>query len=468
MNNDSRYIVGIDLGTTNSAVYFIDTSLKRLTIKHFKVPQLKAAGEVDEGDLLPSFCYLPGATELPNGALELPWNPKAELAVGTFARDQGALVPGRLVASTKSWLSHSGVDREQAFLPWGSDLPGQNKSPVDVTALYLGHVRDAWNHRFSGMQDDDGTPCTLANQQVVVTIPASFDETARELTIEAARRAQYPELTLLEEPLAAFYAWLNKVGTRWKRHLKAGEKAVIIDVGGGTTDFSVVEMDDNGGLHRFAVGEHLLLGGDNIDISLARLIEQEWNEKLVPAEWSMLCQLCRQAKERLLEDEKLKSTEVTLIRRGSSVIAGSKTAKLTRERLYGLLDEGFYPSVPEDAPAPKRRGGIREMGLPYAAEPAVTLHLLHFLRFAARAAGDESGGLLYPNKILFNGGSMITPHTRGRIGRGLFACGRHRRGLLRQSTARHGHQGARWHLAFVLHRGCRQGRRAEADLPDFA
>lgn len=413
----SRYIVGIDLGTTNSVVYYADTEQKPARIRHFPVLQLIAPGETDHQALLPSFCYLPAGADANSDVLRLPWDETPTVVVGRMARDHGAAMVGRQIASAKSWLAHAGVDRTQPILPWGGTAGDDAKSPVAVTALFLNHVREAWNHRFGATRDRDGSPCLLENQQVVVTIPASFDETARELTLAAAREAGFGHLQLLEEPLAAFYAWLNRQGPAWRETLEPGAKVLIVDVGGGTTDFSFVEMDRDGALHRFAVGEHLLLGGDNIDIALARTVEKSWNTKLGPGDWASLCQLCRQAKEAILGDGKA-SHRVDFLAPGSSVIGGMRTAEVRREQLLELLENGFYPDVPADAPPCRKGAGMREMGLPYASEPAVTRHLLDFLRLAAKVAarlGNAAADRLYPDHILFNGGSMIPAPVRERI-----------------------------------------------------
>ena len=413
----SRYIVGIDLGTTNIVVFYVDTYAETPTINNFPIPQLVAAGEIDDRPLLPSYCYLPGTADLPEDATILPWD-EPDHIVGTFARDQGAQVPDRLVTSAKSWLAHAGVDRTRPILPWGNELGHQALSPVAVTATYLDHIRRAWNHRFAHALDKDESPCLLEHQQVIVTIPASFDETARELTISAARQAGYQQLALLEEPLAAFYAWLNHHENDWQQWIEPGEKILIVDVGGGTTDFSLVELDTGGALHRLAVGDHLLLGGDNIDIAIARDIEKQWNTELEGADWSLLCQLCRQAKETLL-NTKRKSADITLLAKGSSVLQNARKAKLQRNELMSMLVNGFYPEVVADEPPIPRRSGIRAMGLPYASEPAVTRHLLEFLLYAHRLThpGTDAAGTdaVFPARILFNGGSMIAPVVRQQI-----------------------------------------------------
>jgi hypothetical protein len=411
MLHSSRFVVGIDLGTTNNACVYYDSYRESAGSVQFPVPQSVAAGELAAQDMLPSFLYLPGS-EMPAGSWKLPWDANPAHIVGRFARDQGASVPGQLVSSAKSWLAHAGVDRHKAILPWGSDVRGK-MSPVAVSAAYLDHLRRAWNQRFGKVKDRDGSPCRLEDQQVVITIPASFDETARELTIVAAREAGYGDITLLEEPLAAFYAWLDRHESDWSAHLEPGERVLVIDVGGGTSDFSFIEMDERRNLHRFAVGEHLLLGGDNIDMAIARKLEAEWGAKLHGSQWAMLCQLCRAAKERLL-DGLAEETDVTLLSKGSSVLESARSAHLHVNDVVSLLHDGFFPLPENDAPTPPRGGGIRQMGLPYASEPAVTLHLLEFLRYAARVAGDDSR-LAFPHKVLFNGGSMIPSTVRERV-----------------------------------------------------
>ena len=264
----ARYLVGIDLGTTNSVCAFVDTQAGR-SIDVFAVPQLVRLGEVAPRPSLPSFLYLAGAHDLPPGSLDLPWAAGRDFAVGHLARDQGARVPGRLVSSSKSWLCHGGVDRTAPILPWGADDEVPRVSPVDASSRTLAHLRDAW---------DATMPEPLAVQDVVLTVPASFDEVARELTLEAARAAGLPDVVLLEEPQAAFYAWLVAHEADWRARVTAHPLVLVVDVGGGTTDLSLVAARASRGeleLRRVAVGEHLLLGGDNIDLALARAATSE-------------------------------------------------------------------------------------------------------------------------------------------------------------------------------------------------
>ena len=299
----SRYLVGIDLGTTNCAVAYVDTHGRErpsADIRNFEVPQLVAPGETAPRPMLPSFLYLPGEHELPPGATRLPWNEGSDRIVGEFARSQGAKVPSRLVSSAKSWLCHAGIDREADILPWGSPPEVKKVSPVEASASYLRHIRDAWNDAFA-----QGDPSKrLENQEVVLTVPASFDEAARELTIEAAKRAELATITLLEEPQAAFYCWIVSHQDRWQREVRAGELILVCDIGGGTTDFSlitVVETPTGPGFRRVAVGDHLMLGGDNIDLALAHHVEKKLGGPRLDAEqWSALRFACRTAKEKLL------------------------------------------------------------------------------------------------------------------------------------------------------------------------
>jgi hypothetical protein len=410
----SRFLVGIDLGTTNTVVCYVDTEGDSV-IREFSVPQLVAAGEVGTAVLLPSFCYLAAGPELPPGALALPWEPNPRLAVGVFARDQGTAVPERLVSSAKSWLAHAGVDRTRGILPWGSDLGDEKLSPVDVSFRYLDHISRAWDHSFGQMRDRQGTPTTLAEQHVILTVPASFDEVARQLTVEAARRAGMEHLTLIEEPLAAFYAWLAKHENSWQERLKPGETVLVVDVGGGTTDFSLISIDAGPTLRRTAVGDHLLLGGDNIDMTLARLAEKAWNTRLPTRQWFMLCQMCRRAKEALLTTGGPFTHDIAVSGPGSSVVAGTRTHRFSRAEVEQLVLDGFFPEVSGDSPPPERRRGIQEMGLPYAPDAAVTRHLLQFLRDAAPLAGAPVGGPLIPSAILFNGGALLPPQIRQRV-----------------------------------------------------
>jgi hypothetical protein len=362
--------------------------------------------------MLPSFVYLPGAHELPPGAAALPWEPDANRIVGEFARAQGARIPSRLISSAKSWLCHSGVDREAEILPWGSTAEIPKLSPVDAAAALLRHIRDAWNDHFA----KSNPAARLEDQEVVLTVPASFDEAARELTIEAAKRAGLERLTLLEEPQAAFYCWIVTNSERWQSEVRGGELILVCDIGGGTTDFSlitVVETPTGPGFQRVAVGDHLMLGGDNLDLSLAHRVESKLGgTKLDNEQWSALRFACRVAKEKLLADETIARWPLTIAGRGSKLIGGSIQSELTRDEVREVVLDGFLPLVARDA-EPNRggRAGLLEFGLPFVNDPAISKHLAWFLR----RQGEASGRPARPDAILFNGGALAPAVVRERI-----------------------------------------------------
>ena len=406
----ARFIVGIDLGTTNTACAFVDTAAGR-TLHVFEVPQLVAPGEVGARPTLPSFLYLAGAHELPAGSLDPPWATGRDWCVGLFAREQGARVPGRLVASSKSWLCHAAVDRTAAILPWGTAPEVAKVSPVEASARTLTHLREAWDASF---------PAPLAEQDVVLTVPASFDEVARELTLAAARAAGLPDVVMLEEPQAAFYAWLAANERDWRARVAAHPLVLVIDVGGGTTDLSLIAARASRGelgLERVAVGEHLLLGGDNIDLALAHGVEA----RLVPKGGQLetqrfygLVSQCRAAKERLLADPTLGEVRLSVPGRGGAVIGGALAAALARAEVEATVLDRFFPRVAADAhPRPGR--APREWGLPFAEEPEITRHLAEFLARQRAAAGQADLPLARPDALLFNGGALEPEVVRERV-----------------------------------------------------
>lgn len=358
---------------------------------------------------LPSFLYFTEAGQREAGTVALPWNPSPDVVSGVFARDEGALVPARQISSAKSWLSNPHVDRTAALLPWGNEA-GVRLSPVEASARVLGHIRDAWNH------EHRAEDAKLEEQQVVLTVPASFDEEARELTVEAARNAGFERLTLLEEPLAALYAWIAS-HRRQLTEIFSGESLIlVVDVGGGTTDFSLIRAHVDGDdltFERIAIGEHLLLGGDNLDLSLAAMVEQ----KLAPARLTLvqrqvLRRKCTAAKESLLTEGSSDRLPITVLGSGRGVIGGGLTTELTREEVASALTEGFLPAVrADDLPARDRRVGLRELGLPYETEPAITRHLAAFL---TRAAG-ANGQMARPDAVLFNGGFFTPALARNQV-----------------------------------------------------
>ncbi|MEO6950772.1 MAG: Hsp70 family protein [Polyangia bacterium] len=391
----ARYVVGIDLGTTNVAVAYAPLGDENAEVVALAIPQLVAPGEVAERSTLPSFLYLPGKELAPEAAV-LPWGAPGHV-VGELARARGSEVPARLVSSAKSWLSHGGVDRTAALLPVGApgdDVP--RVSPVQASSYYLSHVRHAWDH----LHASDGA--LLADQEILLTVPASFDAVARELTVRAATEAGLPHVTLLEEPQAAFYAWLAKRGEAWRKELVVGDVVLVCDVGGGTTDFSLIAAVERNGsleLERVAVGDHILLGGDNMDLALAYRCKQrlEADGHTLDA-WQMtaLTYACRGAKEQLLAGTGAESAPVTILGRGGKLIGGSISTEVSRAEVEELLVDGFFPMVEADArPEKARRAALRTLGLPYASDAGVTRHLAAFVG-AHRPA----------TAVLFNGGVM--------------------------------------------------------------
>jgi molecular chaperone DnaK (HSP70) len=420
----SRFVVGIDLGTTNSALAFADTGKgEEAPIAVLSIPQLVRAGDVADRSLLPSFLYLPKPGEQPVGSLALPWDAHRDYAVGEFARNFGVQVPTRLVSSAKSWLCHPGVDRRSPLLPWKAPEDVRKVSPLEASTRYLQHLREAWNFVIA----KDVADHRLEHQEVVLTVPASFDAAARDLTVEAARAAGLENVTLLEEPQAAFYAWIQSFGDAWREQVEVGDVILVCDVGGGTTDLTLIAVAEEDGqlvLQRIAVGDHILLGGDNMDLALAHHLQQDFarrNVKLDSAQFLQLGHAARLAKEQLFADLSLASVPVTVLGRGSRVIGGVLRTELTRQDLEQVLVEGFLPKCPPEAEPKRQRGvALQELGLPYAADPAITRHLAAFLRAHAevvakalaerRAAGGKSArktkaqpaGL--PTAVLFNGG----------------------------------------------------------------
>jgi molecular chaperone DnaK (HSP70) len=401
----ARYLIGIDLGTTNSAVAYVDTRAADPRVRVFEVPQLVAPGEVAPRRQLPSFVYLAGEIDLAPHETRLPWHgeaaPQAPV-VGELARSQGARMASRMIASAKSWLCHPGVDRQAPILPWGEG-DGPKLSPVAAQALILGHIREAWNH--------EHPDAPLHDQEVLVTVPASFDEAARELTLQAAAKAGFPPVVLLEEPQAAFYAWIDSGRGGAEGRLGPGERVLVFDVGGGTTDFTLIEVDAGGdGFTRTAVGDHLLLGGDNLDLTLAKLVEQRLiaksGKKLDTLQWHALVHACRLAKETLLGDDPPQAAPIVVMGRGSKLVGGTLREEVTREELGRVLFDGFFPVVERSAPLSRGRGGLQEFGLPYASDPAVTRHLGAFL---------ERHGATRVDAVLFNGGAMTPASLRARV-----------------------------------------------------
>jgi hypothetical protein len=418
-----KLAVGIDLGTTNCAIAYLSLEGPGhgAAPQIFAVPQLLRPGAVEPRPLLPSFLYLPHPAELPAGALKLPWDPKRSWMVGELARDHGALSPVRLVSSAKSWLCHPTLDRRAALLPVGSPEEVPKVSPLEASARFLSHMREAWN---AAIAKGDSS-LALERQALTLTVPASFDAVARELTVEAAAKAGLTDFTLLEEPQAALYAWVQAMGDGWRKLVKVGDLILVCDVGGGTTDFSlisVVEQDGELGLKRVAVGDHILLGGDNMDLALAHALEQKLSKAGKKIDrWQLLAltHAARGAKEALFADLSKKAHPISVPGRGSGLVGGALKTELTREELTGVLVDGFFPKVESSAqPASQKRVGLTTLGLPYAMDPAVTRHLAAFLtrhRGALDGAKTNGRSFLHPTAILFNGGVMKAAELKDRV-----------------------------------------------------
>lgn len=418
-----KYVIGIDLGTTNCGLAFAEPGAagdphESPEVRLFSIPQLTNPGEVRPEPLLPSSLYLPGTMDFPAGSLALPWDAEPDYVVGYLAQKRGIESASRLVVSAKSWLSHAGVDRTAPLLPPGAPEGVGKVSPLEASKRYLLHLRNAWEYSHPDAPFDE--------QQVLVTVPASFDAIARDLTQRAAEEAGYRNVILLEEPQAAFYAWIER-HPDWRERVKVGDLILVVDIGGGTTDFTLIAVTEADGelkLDRVAVGDHILLGGDNIDLALARLIEGQLaakSTKLDMLQLHALWQQCRVAKEKLLSDETATEEPVTILGKGTGLIGGTIRAKLQRTDLDRVLLDGFLPVVASDElPQRARRTALQEVGLPYAADAAITRHLARFLR--QQAAATEGGsvrrgnsGLACPTHVLFNGGVLRAGLVRQRI-----------------------------------------------------
>jgi len=414
--SDARYAVGIDLGTTHCALSHVDlnhSEWDEVAQDLMPVPQLTGPGAVAALPLLPSFLYLPHPDELAVADLALPWGGSGDRVLGEMARSIGARTPIRLVSSAKSWLCHPGIDRRSAVLPLGApedEVP--RLSPYKASVRYLEHLRDAWNHAHP---DHD-----LAQQEVTVTVPASFDPAARELTAEAAQAVGFRHLVLLEEPQAALYSWIYDSAGEWRNQVRVGDIILVIDVGGGTTDLSLIAVTEREGvleLTRVAVGEHILLGGDNMDLALAHQVKGKLTAEGTSLDhWQIqaLTHGCRQAKEALLTDQDLETVPVVVPNRGTRLIGGTIRTELTGAEVIRTLVEGFFPEVPVSArPIARSRTALTKLGLPYAQDAAVTRHLAAFLGMQIGATEDllgfepeGSGSFLHPTVVLFNGGAF--------------------------------------------------------------
>lgn len=413
MSERAQYVVGIDLGTTHSVVAFVPLAQAEAQVSLLPVEQLTAPGTVEAMSSLPSFLYVLSTEERNSAAYHLPGEESSPFVVGELARRRGVDVPERLVSSAKSWLSVPEAERTAAFLPWGAGATVEKISPVQAAARYLQRVVCSWNARFPQ------APC--AEQVVVLTVPASFDPVARQLTLQAAAEAGLHDVILLEEPQAAFYAWLQHRGDAWREQLPLGSWILVCDIGGGTTDFSAIRVGERDGdlsLERIAVGDHILLGGDNMDLALADALREHLGSEGVRLDaWQFrsLVQACRDAKERLLSaTEACESVPVAISGRGSRLIGGTVRTELRRTRAERVLIEGFFPYVELwDLPRCGAPALLEEWGLPYAADPAVTRHLAAFVRQIH--GGTRGEGLGVPRAVLFNGGVLHAAVLRERL-----------------------------------------------------
>ena len=430
----ARFSLGIDLGTTHCALSYVDRAASdgdKVVQGVLDIPQLTGPASIEAKPLLPSFLYLPHESELAPGDLALPWSAAQDFAVGEFARSRGAATPIRLVSSAKSWLCHPGVDRRSPLLPADAPAEVQRVSPLTASIRYLSHLRWAW--------DQAHPEAPFDAQDITVTIPASFDPAARELTAEACKAAGYQHLTLLEEPQAALYSWIQASGGDWRKQVKHGDVLLVVDVGGGTTDLSLIAVQERDGqleLQRVAVGEHILLGGDNMDLALAYGVARKLaaeGKQLDAWQTRALAHGCRAAKEQLLADETRQSVPdsvpVVVPSRGSKLIGGSIRTEVTRAEVLALLVEGFFPPVAvSDKPVTRARGALTQLGLPYAQDAAVTRHLAAFLSRQAGATAPidslqgtqqtppgSGASFLHPTAILFNGGVLKAPQIEQRL-----------------------------------------------------
>ncbi|HAS6348558.1 TPA: Hsp70 family protein [Vibrio vulnificus] len=423
----AKFSVGIDLGTTHCVMSFMDTQDEQARVQVMAIPQLTAPGTVESRNQLGSFLYQPHEHEMNPASRVLPWTTEPTALVGAIARNLGGKTPLRLVASAKSWLCHGGVNRRDAFLPAGSPEEIEKVSPLRATELYLEHLKQAWDHA------QPNHP--LSEQDVTITVPASFDPAARDLTAEAARNVGFVHLTLLEEPQAALYNWIDNSNDKWRDEVTVGDIVLVVDIGGGTTDLSLVEVTEEEGnltLKRIAVGEHILLGGDNMDLALAYSLKMKLaqeGKELQPWQVQAMTHACRDAKEALLNDAELQSVPIVVPSRGSKLLGATLKTELTQQEVQQMLVDGFFPKVAiTEHPVQRNRGALTQMGLPYAQDAGITRHIAAFLSKQANAnseaapaqdynpfvdgmpgmpgAQQASVDFIKPTAILFNGGVL--------------------------------------------------------------
>ena len=414
-DNAPKFSIGIDLGTTHCVLSYVD--LSRVGEEDYQqavmaIPQLTALGMVEEKNQLPSFLYQAHTAEIAPGSTALPWTAKPDYLVGEIARAMGGKTPIRLVSSAKSWLCHAGVDCKSAILPADAPEEIERVSPFQATQAYLEHMRDAWEYQHPN--------APLHQQDITITVPASFDPAARELTVEAARSLGLNQSVLLEEPQAALYSWIERSRGSWRKQARVGDIILVVDIGGGTTDLSLIAVtqhDGNLDLTRIAVGDHILLGGDNMDLALAYTLKAKLEadgKRLEPWQVQGLTQGCRDAKEKLFSSHEIDSIPLVVPSRGSSLMGGTLRTELTREELNRVLVEGFLPKVAvTEKPMSRPRSGLRSVGLPYAQDAGITRHLAAFLSKQLSASAElddvqlpENASFLHPTAVLLNGGVL--------------------------------------------------------------
>lgn len=414
-----KYIIGIDLGTTNTVVYYLDKEEENPATNIFKIPQITAPGEVLELEILPSFLYLPDTNEIEAGSLDLPWRTGQDYCVGEYARKCAATQPLKIISSTKSWLCADNVEREGDILPWNRTGSGTRISPVEASRRILAHIRDAWNYKMASGDESK----SLEKQEIILTVPASFDAVARELTVRAAEAAGL-KVILLEEPLAAFYAWIFDSGENWRKQAKPLDVILVCDIGGGTSDFSLIKTIDKDGnleFERIAVGRHILLGGDNMDLAMAYTaaakLQKEKNIRLDNYQLTGLRHECRAAKEKMLSGTDAPSEmKLTVLGRGSGVVKGALSVKISKEELENVILDGFFPKCSfGDKPSKSPTSGFKDFGLNYESDPAITKHLSEFL--------SKQDIANFPNLVVFNGGVTKAASIRKRIMETLLSWG---------------------------------------------
>lgn len=410
----THYIIGIDLGTTNCTMAYTPAGNELAEIVQFPIPQIVSAGTQGENFSLPSFLYFPLQEELKSKISGIEWDTARKHSVGIFARERGGELSSRMISSAKSWLCHAGIDRRASILPITAEEDTQKMSPLEACAALLQHLKEAWDAKMAK------TP--FNKQQIFITVPASFDPSARQLVEEAAKKAGYPEVILLEEPQAAFYSWINSHADSWRKQLSVGDSVLVIDIGGGTTDFSLIAVDNEEGnlvLQRQAVGSHLLLGGDNIDLSLAYLAKGKLEEQgHAIDDWQLqsLVHACRSAKEKLMSEDAPKSVDITIMGRSSKLIGGTLKTNISREEAHAMIVDGFMPLTdPQERSTTERRTGIQQIGLPYAKDARISCQLAKFLSMTGEADSDAMDRFVVPSAVLFNGGTMKSTALRDRL-----------------------------------------------------